>query len=189
MHPSELNSGSIVDFIADIFMRRGADSYIGEAVTLSQHMLQAALLAERERADDTMIAAALLHDIGHYTSEFGADAYLDDIDNRHEETGARVLESYFPASVTEPVRLHVPAKRYLCATNPHYLSRLSKASITSLRLQGGAMDESEAVEFSGKPHFRAALRVRMWDDKAKDIDKITPDFAYYVPLLKRLVLP
>ena len=178
---------TIVDFIADIFERRGAESYIGECVSTSQHMLQSAQQAEQQRAGDAMIAAALLHDIGHYTSEFGEDAHLDDIDNLHEEAGARLLAAYFPAEVTEPVRLHVSAKRYLCATNPQYLQQLSAASITSLNLQGGPMNPQEVTEFESNPHFRAAVRVRVWDAKAKVVGIETPDFKYYMPLLMRLV--
>ena len=142
---------------------------------------------DSERADDTAIAAALLHDIGHYTSEFGADAYLQEVDNIHEEAGARVLEQHFPDRVTAAVRLHVAAKRYLCATNASYFSQLSDASVTSLQLQGGPMSDAEVAEFEKQPHYREALRVRVWDDKAKDPSVTAPDFDHYKPLLKRLV--
>ncbi|MEM7292045.1 MAG: HD domain-containing protein [Pseudomonadota bacterium] len=181
------NADSIVELIADIFERRGAESYIGEAVTMSAHMLQAAQLAEDQRAGDDMIAAALLHDIGHYTSEFGADAYLEDVDNVHEEAGARILEQHFPAVVTSCVRLHVAAKRYLCTTNPNYYAQLSDASVTSLNLQGGLMSTSEVEAFESEAHYQAALRVRVWDDKAKDPDATTPGFNHYAPVLKRVV--
>ena len=118
---STLNPGNIVDFIVDIFDRRGADSYLGEAVTMSQPMLQAALLAEESGAGDDMISAALLHDIGHYTNEFPEDALEKGIDNRHDKAGAAVLASFFPESVTACVRHHVQAKRYLCATGAGFL--------------------------------------------------------------------
>ena len=111
-----LTPDNIVAFIADIFERRGADSYLGEQVTMSQHMLQGAQLAEQAGADDEIVAAALLHDIGHYTNEFPDDALERGIDNRHDEAGARVLERFFPDIVTDCVRHHVAAKRYLCAT-------------------------------------------------------------------------
>lgn len=180
------NCENIVDFIADIFARRGVESYIGENVSMSQHMLQAAMLAQDERADDELIAAALLHDIGHFTSEFGFDAYLDDVDNIHEEVGAKLLEPFFPASISESVRLHVGAKRYLCATNSHYPANLSDASVISLRLQGGAMDDKEIALFEQNPYFRSALRVRIWDEKAKDPKINPPGFEHFAPVLRRV---
>ena len=115
-----LNASNIVDFIGDIFLRRGAESYLGEDVTMSEHMLQGAFLAEQAGAEDTLIVAALLHDIGHYTNEFEEDAAQEGRDNYHETAGARVLEPYFPNIVTDCVLYHVPAKRYLCATDPEY---------------------------------------------------------------------
>ena len=113
MTTPQLERSNIVDFIADIFERRGAESYLGEPVTMSQHMLQGAVLAEREGAPDELVAAALLHDIGHYTSEFGPYSPEDTEDNHHDEAGAKVLEHFFPPVVVECVRLHVAAKRYL----------------------------------------------------------------------------
>jgi [1-hydroxy-2-(trimethylamino)ethyl]phosphonate dioxygenase len=143
-----------VEFIADIFERRGAESYLGEAVTMSEHMLQGAVLAEQEGAPEELVAAALLHDIGHYTSEFGAMSLGDERDNYHEEAGAHVLEPFFPPVITECVRLHVPAKRYLCATDKGYYGRLSEASKHTLMLQGGPMSPEEVGEFEKNPHHR-----------------------------------
>ena len=173
-----LDRDNIVDFIADIFHRRGADSYLGEQVTMSEHMLQAALLAESEEAGDELIAAALLHDIGHYTNEFPEDALAQGIDNHHDDAGAAVLEPFFPPSVTEPVRLHVATKRYLCATDPDYFSRLSEASVHTLNLQGGPMSAEETAEFEKLDHRDQAVRVRIWDDEAKVPGKTTPDFEH-----------
>ena len=184
---AKLDADSIVDFIADIFERRGADSYLGEAVTMSEHMLQGALLAEQAGADDALVAAALLHDIGHYTSEFPPDAQDQGIDNRHDVAGAAVLAPYFPKRVTDCVRYHVPAKRYLCATDPGYFARLSEASVLTLKLQGGPMNEAEAEAFAKLANLDDILRVRIWDDEAKVAGRATPPFAHYVPLLKRLV--
>jgi len=181
------DADTIVGFIADIFQRRGADSYLGEAVTMSEHMLQSALLAEQEGADDVLVAAALLHDIGHYTSEFPPDAQDQGIDNRHDVAGAAVLAPYFPKAVTDGVRYHVPAKRYLCATDPGYFARLSEASVLTLKLQGGPMSAAEVAEFSKLPNLADILRVRLWDDEAKVPGVKTPSFAYYAPLLQRLV--
>lgn len=182
-----LSADNIVDFIADIFARRGADSYLGEPVTMSEHMLQAALLAEQDGAGDALVAAALLHDIGHYTSEFPPDAQDQGIDNRHNEAGAAVLAPWFPRAVTDCVRHHVPAKRYLCATDPDYFARLSPASVLTLKLQGGPMDATEVEDFRMLPNLADIVRVRIWDDEAKVAGRPTPPFAHYAPLLQRLV--
>ena len=183
---SRLDADNIVDFIADIFERRGADSYLGEAVTMSEHMLQSALLAEQAGAGDELVAAALLHDIGHYTSEFPPDAQDQGIDNRHNEAGAAVLAPYFPKSVTDCVRYHVPAKRYLCATDPDYFAKLSEASVLTLKLQGGPMSAAEVEAFRKLESLDDVLRVRIWDDEAKVPGRETPPFAHYAPLLQRV---
>lgn len=177
---------TIVPFIAGILTRRGADSYLGEAVTMQQHMLQAASLAAQDDAGDDLVAAALLHDIGHFTGEFGED-YIDrGIDNLHEEAGGRVLAPFFPAVVVACVRLHVPAKRYLCATDPAYLAALSPASVATLRLQGGPMSADATASFRRTPFFAEAVRVRRWDDAAKRPDAVTPPFAHFAPVLARV---
>jgi phosphonate degradation associated HDIG domain protein len=185
--PPRLDRDSIVDFIADIFERRGAESYLGEPVTMSQHMLQGAQLAEREGAGDELVAAALLHDIGHYTSEFGPYSPEDTRDNLHDAAGARVLEPFFPPRVTQAVKLHVAAKRYLCAVEPAYWDTLSVASKHTLQLQGGPMSAAEVAAFRAQPFHEDAVRVRLWDDAGKDPAVATPPFAHYVPLLKRVV--
>ena len=186
MTTSALDRSNIVDFIADIFERRGAESYLGEAVTMSQHMLQGAVLAEQAGAPEDLVAAALLHDIGHYTSEFGALSLGDERDNYHEEAGAKVLEPFFPPVITECVRLHVPAKRYLCATDPAYNDRLSEASKHTLSLQGGPMTAEEVAQFEQNPYHREAVKVRIWDDEGKQPDMETPPFRHYMPLLQRV---
>jgi phosphonate degradation associated HDIG domain protein len=183
---AKLTSDTIVDFIADIFERRGAESYLGEAVTMSEHMLQAAFLAEAAGAGEAVVAAALLHDIGHYTSEFPPDAQDQGIDNRHNEAGAVVLAPFFPQAVVDCVRHHVPAKRYLCATDPGYLARLSPASVLTLSLQGGPMDAAEVESFGRLAKLQDILQVRIWDDEAKAPGRRTPDFAHYAPLLRSL---
>lgn len=183
----KVTAHTIVDFIADIFARRGAEEYLGEPVTISEHMLQCAELAELEGADDDLIAAALLHDIGHFTHEFAADAAEHDIDSVHEEAGARVIERFFPPLVTDCVRYHVDAKRYLCATDPDYYAKLSDASVHSLKLQGGPMTKEEVADFAKNPHLDAILRVRIWDDIGKDPDHSAPSFAHYAPVLQRVV--
>lgn len=182
-----LSPGTIVAFIADIFARRGAEEYLGEPVTIAEHMLQCAELAERAGAPDTLVAAALLHDIGHFTNEFPADAADRGIDSVHEEAGARVLRDFFPPLITDCVRYHVDAKRYLCTTYPGYLGRLSAASVHSLNLQGGPMSATEAAEFARNPHLADILQVRIWDDTGKDPEHAAPPFAHYQPLLERVV--
>lgn len=178
---------TIVAFIADIFARRGAEEYLGEPVTISEHMLQCAELAEGEGADDTLVAAALLHDIGHFTHEFQTDAAEHGVDSVHEEAGAKVIERFFPSLVTDCVRHHVAAKRYLCATDPGYFAKLSDASIKSLELQGGPMTTSEVEAFSRNPNLDAILRVRIWDDTGKDPAHQAPGFAHFAPRLERVV--
>lgn len=187
MTHEDLSPATIVAFLGDIVARRGADSYLGEPVTIGQHMLQAAHLAETEAAGQDLVAAALLHDIGHYTGEFGEDYIEQGIDNHHDEAGAQVLERFFPPLVTECVRLHVAAKRFLCATDPSYLGKLSDASIKTLALQGGPMSAAEVAAFRGNPYFSEAVRVRLWDEAAKEPEMIVPGFEHYAPLLQQVV--
>ncbi len=184
---TEITADNIVAFIGDILERRGADSYLGEEVTMSEHMLQSAQQAEAAGAGDELIAAALLHDIGHYTNEFPDDALEKGTDNRHEEAGAAVIASFFPKRVTACVRWHVAAKRYLCATDPTYFDRLSAASVHTLNLQGGPMDEVEVEAFRRHPHLEAIVKVRLWDEAGKVPGKATPPFSHYAPILQRAV--
>ena len=182
-----LDRETIVPFLGEIFARNAAEEYLGEPVTIAEHMLQGAQLAEQAGAADEVVAAALLHDIGHFTHEFPADAADLGIDSKHEEAGARVIERYFPRIVVDCVRYHVDAKRYLCATNPKYFDRLSEASIHSLNLQGGPMTDAEAEAFAENTNLKDILRVRVWDEEGKDPAKVTPGFDHYAPLLQRVV--
>jgi putative nucleotidyltransferase with HDIG domain len=135
---TEITSKNVVDLIEDIFLRRGAESYLGEKVTMAQHMLQTAQCAEKAGADSAQIVAALLHDIGHYKNEIPESSLAKGVNNFHEEAGANFLEEYFPASVVEPIRQHVAAKRYLCAVKADYFERLSQTG--KRHLQGAYSD-------------------------------------------------
>ena len=166
--------------LAVLFKEEGAREYSGEVVSLSAHMLQAASLAQASGAADHLVAAALLHDVGHLPS-------LQVLrDHRHEETAAQWLAGWLPPVVTEPVRLHVAAKRYLCATDPGYAGTLSEASAQSLVFQGGPMTEEEAHAFEQLAYALDAVAVRRWDDTAKDPEVQTPDFNHFRPLLERV---
>ena len=167
-----------VEIIGGLFAGPGASDYLGEPVTIGVHMLQAGALAEAADAEDPLVAAALLHDIGHLRRE---------TDARHGTAGARWLSQWFAEPVTEPVRLHVAAKRYLCATEPGYFARLSAESVRTQALQGGPLTPEQAAAFEALPHARAAVAVRRWDDEAKDPAVTPPPFAHFAPLLSGLL--
>ena len=164
--------------IGALFAGPGARDYLGEPVTIGTHMLQAAALAEAAGAGPAHVAAALLHDIGHL---------LGDSDSRHGPAGADWLSRWFGEEVTEPVRLHVSAKRYLCAVEPGYFGLLSDESVRTLARQGGPMTDAEAAAFEALPFAKAAVAVRRWDDEAKDPAAMPPEFSHFEPLLCHLV--
>jgi [1-hydroxy-2-(trimethylamino)ethyl]phosphonate dioxygenase len=177
---------NIVDEIIELFAQRGRDVYVGEPVSQLEHALQTAFQAEQEGASETLIAAALLHDIGYLLHKLPEDIAERGIDGWHEQVGATWLARYFPPAVTEPIRLHVAAKRYLCAVDSEYQRLLSKASIQSLALQGGPMSDGEARDFEALLYVREAVRLRRWDDQAKVIGWKTPDLTRYQFLLEKL---
>jgi gamma-butyrobetaine dioxygenase len=178
-----------VALLADLFTGEGARDYLGEAVSVAAHMLQAAGLAEAAGAPRHLVAAALLHDVGHFQGDRGGHDLMAGRDNRHGETGAAWLGQWFPDEVTEPVRLHVEAKRYLCATAAGYIDTLSAASAYTLTVQGGPMSPAEIAAFETLPHAEAAVAVRRWDDGAKDPDASAQVFEHFRPLLAGLVRP
>jgi gamma-butyrobetaine dioxygenase len=186
---------SPVDRIAELFAAQGAADYLGEPVTLGAHLLQAGAMAAAAGAPPALTAAALLHDVGHLrgedpesdAAELSGRELMTGHDNDHGTRGAAWLARWFPPAVTEPVRLHVAAKRYLCATEPGYLGQLSPASVYTLSVQGGPMGGAEAAGFAAGPHAAAAVAVRRWDDRAKDPAADVPGLDSYRPLLAGLL--
>ncbi len=155
-----------LEAIATLFAHEGRLAY-GEDVTQLEHALQTAALAEAERCDDSLVVAALLHDIGHLLGRNEHELAADGRDDRHERIGAAWIARHFQPSVSEPVRLHVAAKQYLVATDPDYRTILSAASRRSLAVQGGALDAEARARFEREPFAEAATRLRRWDDRAK----------------------
>lgn len=178
-----LGAAEVVDYLLALFRERGDDAYFGEPVSQTEHALQAAWAAEQAGSDPTLIAAALLHDVGHLLHGHGESCADDGIDARHEELGAAWLRRYFPPEVTEPIQLHVAAKRYLCVSEAGYLARLSEASLQSLKLQGGPFTDEEVREFRAGPHARAAVELRRWDEAAKVPNLKTSGLDHFRPFL------
>ncbi|AQR61308.1 metal-dependent phosphohydrolase [Brevundimonas sp. LM2] len=182
------NAETVVETIFALFDRSGGDHY-GEAVTQREHALQTAHHARAAAEPDALVAAALLHDIGHLLQKQGQDAADRGIDAVHERIGAAWLAQGFGSDVTEPVRLHVEAKRYLAAREPGYADALSPASRQSLALQGGPMSEAEAEAFAAMPHFEPAVRLRRYDELAKVEGVTLAPLTAYRDLLLRLAAP
>jgi phosphonate degradation associated HDIG domain protein len=177
-------SMDIVQQIEELFDLHGHRRYDGarqEPVSARAHALQCAQLAEWAEAPEPLVVAALLHDIGHFIAP---DASVDAMDDVHELRALGFLASSFGADVVEPIRLHVQAKRYLVAVEPHYLHTLSAASAHTLRLQGGAMSPDERHLFLALPHAGEALGLRRWDDLAKHPARMTPSLDYYLMLVE-----
>jgi phosphonate degradation associated HDIG domain protein len=150
-----------------LFERRGEQAYAGECVSVSEHCRQAAHFAMRDGASPALVVAALLHDIGHLLETSADDREDLSVDAQHETVGGRWLAQRFHAEVSDPVRLHVPAKRYLCAGDARYVDTLSPASLHTLRLQGGPMSAVEVLAFESERYCRDAVRLRRWDDAGK----------------------
>jgi phosphonate degradation associated HDIG domain protein len=181
----------ILERIEHWFALHGATSYEGnrrESVSALNHALQCAQLAEDAQADAPLVAAALLHDVGHFVAiaDIGSQ---DDIDDVHELRGVAVLVRDFPPAVIEPIRLHVAAKRYLTAVETSYARGLSPASVHSLAQQGGPFTRAEAARFEALPFAEDAVRLRRWDDLAKRPGWETPGLAYYLTLVDEVRVP
>ncbi len=180
---------SISDRLIEMLTRQGGAMYGNEAVTQLAHALQCAWLAERSGAPDTTIAACLLHDVGHMVLDDDAEAAEEGIDLQHEKVGAQYLSEWFGPAVTQPVELHVAAKRYLCTTEPTYFATLSPASVTSLNVQGGHYTTREAEHFGTLPFVDEAIRLRRWDDHAKRADAKTPPVTHFRKFIEASLRP
>jgi phosphonate degradation associated HDIG domain protein len=167
----------VLDELEALFTSEGAQAYLGEEVSIAVHMLQAADRAAEAGGSPAVVVAALLHDIGHFTGLRTGEELMSGTDNRHDEQAAEYLSRFFGPDVTEPVRLHVAAKRYLCAVEPSYFGELSPASVYTLSVQGGPMSPAEAEAFAAGPYAADAVLLRRCDDAAKDPDRPTPPFA------------
>jgi phosphonate degradation associated HDIG domain protein len=169
---------SALEQIRAAFARRGVETY-GEGVSQLEHALQCAACAERDGAGPALIAATLLHDIGHLIHDLPVDIADQGIDAQHESLGSAFLSQYFGPDVTEPVRLHVAAKRYLATVEPGYFDLLSPASVKSLHLQGGLMKTDETGRFADERYAEDAVKLRRWDDEGKIVGATTPDLAHF----------
>lgn len=183
----DLDPEKIVEEIRHLFSDKGNAMYAGEPVTQTEHALQAAHAAEQAGETPELIVAALLHDIGHLLHQHDENCATQGIDDRHETIGAQWLVRYFPPEVTEPIRLHVNAKRYRCATDQHYHSQLSPASVLSLQLQGGPFAPREVELFENNPWSESALRLRSWDEAAKIPGEKTPKLDNFLTYVQKVL--
>lgn len=176
---------STLNDIEELCDRRGTEQHSREQVTHLEHALQSAWFAEQEGAEPKMITAALLHDLGHLLDEQGESPTLRGIDDLHQFFILPFLRALFDDAVLEPIRWHVDAKRYLCATRMGYQTGLSKDSQRSMVLQGGVFTAVQASEFIARPYVEAAVRLRLWDDLAKIEGMSTPPLAHYLAIAQR----
>ena len=172
----------VIALVHAAFERRGHEGY-GEGVSQLDHALQCGAFAQRDGAPPALVAAAFLHDIGHLLHDLPQDVADSGVDTQHESSGSAWLSQYFGPAVTEPVRMHVAAKRYLAATEDGYFDQLSDASKLSLRLQGGPMKTEQAKAFEAEPFFADAVRLRRWDEEGKIVDYQGPDGRHFDAIL------
>ena len=178
----------MIEHILGLYEAKGGREYEGEGVTQLEHALQSAQLAERAGAPRELVCAAFLHDIGHLLNDQGETPTLRGVDDLHQYMALPFLRPVFPESVLGAIRLHVDAKRYLCATRPHYYESLSQDSKRSLALQGGVFSPADAERFIGQPYAGDAVKVRLWDDQAKVAGAETPGLAHFEAVLRAVAL-
>ena len=175
--------------IEQLFEAQGGNQSSGESVTQLQHALQTAALGEVEGANDALVTAALLHDLGHLLHDLGETPSMHGVDDVHQYRALPFLRGLFDDDVLNAIKLHVDAKRYLCATHAGYHNDLSADSKRSLILQGGIFNADEAAKFTAQPGAQDAVRLRLWDDLAKDADMVTPPLSHFMRRARRCAKP
>jgi phosphonate degradation associated HDIG domain protein len=179
---------SRVDEIFAVLINKGSRAYGGEPVNQLEHAIQTAMLAEQSCADAPLIVASLLHDYGHLVHEIGEQVFSRGLDDRHEIIGAGKLSAFFGDAVTMPIKLHVDAKRYLCAIDTAYQKNLSPASAWSLKFQGAPFAAAERDDFIKRPFAADAAKLRRWDDSAKQFGLRTPDLEHFRPYIEACLI-
>ncbi|NBQ87477.1 MAG: phosphohydrolase [Betaproteobacteria bacterium] len=174
--------------IEHLYRKHGDEQYSGEPVSQIEHALQCAALAEAEGADDELVTAAFLHDLGHLLHDLGETPSARGIDDVHQYRVLPFLRGVFSERVLNAISMHVDAKRYLCATRPEYYGALSEDSRRSLKLQGGTFDENAAQQFISQTGAQDAVRIRIWDDCAKVAGQTTPGLDHFMQRLRRCAL-
>ena len=173
---------NVIEKIIDKF-QNNKSLYIGEKVTIAEHMIQSAMMAEKTKSKDTLICSCLLHDYGHFILDDPDELVREKKDGKHEDIGYEYLKKYFKEEIVEPIKNHVLAKRYL-ARNQKYFNLLSPASITSLKLQGGLMSDDEAQTFEKNKYFKDSIKLRRFDEAAKNEGVKIKDIIEYKSLLQ-----
>ena len=171
----------VVDKIISNFLNNKS-LYIGEKVTMSEHMIQTAMLAEKAKCNDDLICSCLLHDYGHFILENPDELVKLNVDGQHEDIGYEYLKSFFKKEIVEPIKYHVLAKRYL-AKDKNYFNRLSEASKISLKLQGGVLNQEECAKFEAQEYFIPSVLLRKFDEAAKRTDFKMKSIHEYQKLL------
>jgi predicted HD phosphohydrolase len=183
-HKSNTSLRALLDDLSGIYEFRANGRYGLTQLSQLMHAVQAGALCKSTGAPATLVVAALLHDIGHMIHQLGDHPAAAGLDDRHEFIGANWLARNFGPAVSEPVRLHVAAKRYLCTTEPGYQAILSRDSVESLALQGGLMTQAEVMKFKAEPYWKDALSLRRIDDAAKDPDGPSPQFSSFLDVIE-----
>ena len=179
------DADAFLDHLRELFASHDGKLEVEGRLSNAMHMLQTAAAAETAGAEPCLIAASLLHDIGHWLH--GETTNSRGVDGRHESVGAAWLNAWFDSDVTQPIALHVAAKRYLCAREPDYFANLSRGSVASLTLQGGPMSDVEVASFEADPAHGHAVALRRWDEYGKVPGLQVPGFEHYRPLLRGLM--